>query len=50
MVGTDGGEVIFHKPVVYQPATYDEPRAKNQEPRTTNQEFLDATTRSTVIG
>src|SRR5262249_16053063 len=32
VVATDGGEIAFHKPVVYQPATYDEPRTKNQEP------------------
>jgi hypothetical protein len=31
VVGTDGGEVVFHKPVIYQPATYNEPRTKNQE-------------------
>jgi len=31
VVGTDSGEVILHKPVVYQPATYNEPRTKNQE-------------------
>ena len=29
VVGTDGGEVIFHKPVVYQPATYNELRTTN---------------------
>jgi hypothetical protein len=29
VVGTDGGEVTFHKPVVYQPATYNEPRTTN---------------------
>jgi uncharacterized repeat protein (TIGR03803 family) len=29
VVGTDGGEMIFHKPVVYQPATYDELRSTN---------------------
>jgi hypothetical protein len=28
-VGTDGGEVIFHKPAVYQPATYNERRTTN---------------------
>jgi Beta-propeller repeat/Abnormal spindle-like microcephaly-assoc'd, ASPM-SPD-2-Hydin len=38
VVGTDGGEVIFHKPVVYQTATYYEPRTKNQEPTTDGQE------------
>jgi len=38
VVGTDGGEVAFHKPVVYQPATYYEPRTKNQELRTKNQQ------------
>jgi hypothetical protein len=26
VVGTDGGEAIFRKPVVYQPTTYNEPR------------------------
>jgi hypothetical protein len=31
VVGTDGGEVIFHKPVVYQPATNHEPRTNNYE-------------------
>jgi hypothetical protein len=29
VVATDGGEVIFHKPVIYQPATYDEARTTN---------------------
>jgi hypothetical protein len=29
VVGTDGGEVVFHKPVVYQPATYNELRTTN---------------------
>jgi hypothetical protein len=29
VVGTDAGEVIFHKPVVYQPATYNELRTTN---------------------
>ena len=29
VVGTDGGEVVFHKPVVYQPFTSYEPRTKN---------------------
>jgi hypothetical protein len=29
VVTTDGGEVIFHKPVVYQPATYNERRTTN---------------------
>jgi hypothetical protein len=38
VVGTDGGEVVFHKPVVYQPATFYEPRTKNQEPTTKNHE------------
>ena len=33
VVGTDGGEVIFHKPVVYQPATYNEPRTTNGDGR-----------------
>ena len=36
VVDIDGGEVIFHKPVVYQPSTIYEPRTKNQEPRTKN--------------
>ena len=31
VVGTDGGEVTFHKPVIYQPATYNEPRTTNKE-------------------
>jgi hypothetical protein len=31
VVVTDGGEVIFHKPVVYQPTTYNEPRITNKE-------------------
>ena len=31
VVSTDGGEVIFHKPVVYQPATYYGPRTTNQD-------------------
>jgi Beta-propeller repeat len=31
VVDTEGGEVIFHKPVVYQPATYYEPRTTNKE-------------------
>jgi hypothetical protein len=30
-VGTEGGEVIFRRPLVYQPAAYDEPKTKNQE-------------------
>jgi hypothetical protein len=29
VVGADGGEIIFHKPIVYQPATYNELRTKN---------------------
>jgi Beta-propeller repeat len=29
VVDTDGGEVIFHKPIVYQPATYNELRTTN---------------------
>jgi hypothetical protein len=29
VVGTDYGEVIFHKPVIYQPATYNELRTTN---------------------
>jgi hypothetical protein len=29
VVGTNGGEVIFHKPVVYQPTTYNEPPTTN---------------------
>ena len=29
VVGTDGGEAIFHKPVVYQPPTYNELRTTN---------------------
>jgi len=41
VVGTDGGEIIFHKPVVLQPGTYYEPRANNQEPRTTNKELVE---------
>ena len=36
VVSTDGGEVIFHKPVVYQPSTKYEPRTKNKELRTKN--------------
>jgi hypothetical protein len=32
VVDTDGGEIAFDKAVVYQPATYYEPRTKNQEP------------------
>jgi hypothetical protein len=31
VVTTDGGEVTFHKPIVYQPTTYNEPRTTNQE-------------------
>ena len=31
VVGTEAGEVIFHKPVIYQPATYNEPRTTNKE-------------------
>jgi hypothetical protein len=30
VVGTDGGEVIFHKPVVYQPGTNNRPMTKDQ--------------------
>ena len=33
VVGTEGGEVVFHKPVVYQPATYNEPRTTNSSGR-----------------
>src|SRR5262249_43944503 len=29
VVGTDDGEVIFHKPIVYQPTTYNELRTTN---------------------
>jgi hypothetical protein len=29
VVGTEGGEVVFHKPVVYQPTTYNELRTTN---------------------
>jgi hypothetical protein len=32
VVGTDAGEVTFHKPVIYQPATYNEPRTTHKEP------------------
>jgi Beta-propeller repeat len=39
VVGTDGGEVIFHKPVVYQ--LENELRTKNEEPRTTNKKAID---------
>ena len=31
VVGTEGGEVIFHKPVVYQPTTNYETRATHKE-------------------
>ena len=31
VAGTDDGEVTFHKPVIYQPATYNEPRTTNKE-------------------
>jgi hypothetical protein len=31
VVATDGGEVVFHKPIIYQPAAYNEPRTKNEE-------------------
>ena len=41
VVGTDAGEVIFHKPVVYQPSTNYEPRRRNEEPRTTNKELIE---------
>jgi len=41
VVGTDGGEVVFHKPVVYQPFTSYEPRTKNQQLRTTNKELVE---------
>jgi len=48
VVGTNGGEVIFHKPLVYQPGARHEPRtknqerrAKNEEPRTTKKEVID---------
>jgi hypothetical protein len=34
VVATDGCEVIFHKPVVYQPTTNNEPRTTNYEQRT----------------
>jgi hypothetical protein len=29
VVGTEDGEIVFHKPVVYQPATYNERRTTN---------------------
>ena len=41
VVATEGGEVIFHKPLVYQPRTDYEPRTKNQEPRPTNKKIID---------
>jgi uncharacterized repeat protein (TIGR03803 family) len=31
VVATDGGEVTFHTPVVYQPAAYHEPRTTNKD-------------------
>jgi hypothetical protein len=41
LLGTDGGEVTFHKPAIYQPTTYNEPRTANQEQRTKNQELVE---------
>jgi len=41
VVATDDGEVRFHKPVVYQPSTGYEPRAKNQGLGTWNKEIID---------
>ena len=41
VVDVEGGEVTFHKPLVYQPTTDYEPKAQNQEPRTTNQKPID---------
>jgi hypothetical protein len=41
VAGIGDGEVIFHKPVVYQPRVNYEPRTKKQEPRTTNKEVID---------
>src|SRR5262249_15730193 len=41
VVGSDGGEGVFHKPIIYQPATYDVQRTRNQEPRTTNKELIE---------
>jgi hypothetical protein len=41
VVGTGVGEVIFRKPVVYQPATYYERRTRNKEPNITNQELIE---------
>ena len=41
VVGTEGGEVAFHKPLVYQPTTDYEPGTKSQEPRTTNRKVID---------
>ena len=40
VVGTDSGEVIFHKPVVYQPFVNHKVRTGNEEPRTTNKELI----------
>jgi hypothetical protein len=48
VVDTEGGEVIFHKPVVYQAATNHRPRTKNEEPRTTNKELIDG--KYTLVG
>jgi hypothetical protein len=41
VVDVKGGEVTFHKPLVYQPTTNYEPKTQNQEPRTTNQKPID---------
>ena len=39
LVTTDDGEVVFHKPVIYQPSTNHEAGTKNEE--TTNKELID---------
>src|SRR5215469_9719976 len=41
VVGIEGGQVIFHKPLVYQPGTNYEPTSNNQEPRTTHKKVID---------
>jgi hypothetical protein len=41
VVGTDGGEVVFHKPVVYQLATDDGQMTKDQGQRTKDKHFVE---------
>ena len=41
VVGIEGGEVIFHKPLVYQPGTDYEPTTNNRKPRNNPKKVID---------